>query len=289
MRMAQIEYFLAVAQHLNFTAAAKSLYVSQPALSKQIALLEEEVGTRLFIRNSRKVALTAAGMQLEHDLKEINRQIEWAKRNACEIGKQDKPVFRIGCFDGLLTADFLPALFAKIQEVDPKIETLLTRGSYSENKKALECEGVDLLLVLDIEWEPDDRYKVKVIHRRKGALIYSVNSPLAKKEHLTVQDFAGENLLIPRQKENVRMFRNAIKNLKHLGIETPRYLEMDNMATLSAYLEIGRGYAILSEHVIDCNPMLRKLDVPVDEMEILAVWKRNHALTDLLMEDIGGK
>ena len=65
MRLEQITYFLSVAEHGNITAAAKSLYISQPALSKQITLLEQEVGLPLFERQARGVVLTQAGVQFK--------------------------------------------------------------------------------------------------------------------------------------------------------------------------------------------------------------------------------
>lgn len=61
MDIKQLQYFLAVAKHLNFSRAAESLYISQPALSYQIAELEQELGTPLFLRDRRKMFLTPAG------------------------------------------------------------------------------------------------------------------------------------------------------------------------------------------------------------------------------------
>ena len=58
--LVQIEYFLALARYLNFTEAAKNLYISQPSLSKQIASLERSIGVELFYRNKRDVRLTAS-------------------------------------------------------------------------------------------------------------------------------------------------------------------------------------------------------------------------------------
>ena len=75
MRLEQISYFLSVAEHGNITAAARSLYISQPALSKQITLLEQEIGLPLFERQARGVTLTRAGMQFQKDLKNILKEL----------------------------------------------------------------------------------------------------------------------------------------------------------------------------------------------------------------------
>ncbi len=71
MNLTQIEYFLEVAKSLNFTKAAKSLHVSQPALSKQIANLERDLEVLLFFRTNKAVSLTPAGAQLEKDLQVV--------------------------------------------------------------------------------------------------------------------------------------------------------------------------------------------------------------------------
>ena len=61
----QIDYFMAVATNSSFTKTSEELFVSQPAISKQIALLERELGVKLFIRNNRRTELTEAGIRLK--------------------------------------------------------------------------------------------------------------------------------------------------------------------------------------------------------------------------------
>lgn len=96
MELRQIQYFLAVANHENFTRAAGQVHVSQPSLSVQIAALEEELGTRLFDRLGRKVALTQAGelfrQHAERALRELEqaaqvvREVRGAKRGRLTVG-----------------------------------------------------------------------------------------------------------------------------------------------------------------------------------------------------------
>lgn len=64
MTITQIKYFITAAKCLNFTKAASKLYITQPALSRQISAIEEELNVQLFVRNNRSVKLTPAGMAL---------------------------------------------------------------------------------------------------------------------------------------------------------------------------------------------------------------------------------
>ena len=93
MRLEQISYFLSVAEHGNITAAARSLYISQPALSKQITLLEQEIGLPLFERQARGVTLTRAGMQFQKDLKRIGKCQE--ECGPCRAGTETTAEYRL--------------------------------------------------------------------------------------------------------------------------------------------------------------------------------------------------
>ena len=73
MQLRQLEYFIAVAEHLNFTKAAQQFYISQTAVTLQIKALEEELGVTLFHRSNRKVELTPAGKTFLEDANAILR------------------------------------------------------------------------------------------------------------------------------------------------------------------------------------------------------------------------
>ncbi|WP_298837109.1 LysR family transcriptional regulator [uncultured Clostridium sp.] len=79
-----MNYFFAIAKYLNFTEDAKSLYVSQPSLSKQTTILESEIGVQLFYRTKRDVRLTPAGVILFKELSGVSERIEKAIESAVE-------------------------------------------------------------------------------------------------------------------------------------------------------------------------------------------------------------
>jgi len=76
MEVRKLRYFISVAEHLNFTTAAKELFVAQPAVSQQIASLEKELGIKLLYRDKQSVKLTNAGITFLKDAREILRKIE---------------------------------------------------------------------------------------------------------------------------------------------------------------------------------------------------------------------
>ena len=150
MRLEQISYFLSVAEHGNITAAARSLYISQPALSKQITLLEQEIGLPLFERQARGVTLTRAGMQFQKDLKNILKELESAKKNAVLAGRAQKPLLNIGCFDGVYSDDFLPALYEYLREAAPEQKLVLHKCDFVEGNESLGKGKIALWLPLGL-------------------------------------------------------------------------------------------------------------------------------------------
>lgn len=285
MRLAQIEYFLEVAEQLNFTAAAKSLYISQPALSKQISLLEEELGAKLFVRSTRHVTLTAAGRQLEMDLKALREQLEDAVKRAAQIGNSEQLTLRIGCFDGAVTDDFLPAVYQHISKAAPTVQISLFRGNFAENRKSLEKGGIDLLLTLDLDDAPWESLESCVISRRQGALVYSDKSPLAKIGHPEPPDFSRETFLVMNRKLSPGLYQSGIENLKALNIAPARIEEIVNASTLFTRLELGHGFTLLTEEVTAKNPHLRHTVPPgLPGINVIAVWKKSNQLAEALMK-----
>lgn len=290
MRLAQLEYFLAVAERLNFTSAAKALYISQPALSKQIALLEEELGARLFIRNSRKVLLTAAGKQFKRDLTAIRQDLNDAVCRAGEIAKADRRTVRVGCFDGKINQDFLPTFYQHIQKIDPDIRISLQMGVFEEIKVALDQGEIDIMLTLDKAFHPDAGYSVRRIAKRAGALVY--HQSLLPPDRLAQPDitaFQDAPLLLVSKSDAPIIYEQTLSDLKRAGIEPPEIIEVRNTTTLFTYLEMGYGYTIMFRDVVGSSHSLHALPLNLPYMEtwVLAVWKKNHTVAELLMDGFG--
>ena len=96
MNTVQLECFLAVAEYLNFSKAADFLKITQPAVSHQITSLEDELGTRLFVRTSKNVNLTEAGLMFMEDASSILKIACGAKKRL-GIGSNDVLFLTVGC------------------------------------------------------------------------------------------------------------------------------------------------------------------------------------------------
>lgn len=276
MRLEQISYFLQVAETQSMTGAAKELYISQPALSKQIALLEREVGVPLFERKARGVILTSAGRQFEKDLKNILKELENAKKNAALAGKARKQLLNVGCFDGVYTDDFLPQLFEYFQRKAPELKLVLHRMSFSEGTQALKGNKIDLWLTLQLGWERAGNFCEMQLIRRKAALIFPSESRWGRQEQLSFDDFQGGTFVTVGRERGQGVYYSSLRKIRELGIVPGEVEEADNIFTALSYVKLRNGFMVLSERVADVFGSLGKLVLP-ERLgdDVLAVWNRD--------------
>ena len=276
MRLDQISYFLQVAETQSMTGAAKELYISQPALSKQIALLEREVGVPLFERKARGVVLTSAGRQFEKDLKNILKELENAKKNAALAGKARKQLLNVGCFDGVYTDDFLPQLFEYFQRKVPELKLVLHRMSFSEGTRALKGNKIDLWLTLQLGWEGAGNFCEMQLIRRKAALIFPSESRWGRQEQLSFDDFQGGTFVTVGRERGQGVYYSSLRKIQELGIVPGEVEEADNIFTALSYVKLRNGFMVLSEQVADVFGGLGKFVLP-ERLgdDVLAVWNRD--------------
>jgi LysR family transcriptional regulator, benzoate and cis,cis-muconate-responsive activator of ben and cat genes len=121
MELRHLRYFVAVAEELSFRRAAHRLHVSHPALSQQVHDLEDELGLKLFERNSRRVAFTEAGRAFLIGARRALAAAQQAVTQAQEAAKGERGRLAIGAI-GPLTSSFLPVALARFREQHPLVE-----------------------------------------------------------------------------------------------------------------------------------------------------------------------
>ncbi|GAA0709259.1 LysR substrate-binding domain-containing protein [Vreelandella titanicae] len=140
MNMRQLQYFLAVAQELNFTRAAERVNIAQPPLSQQIIALEEELGTPLFTREKRKVKLTPAGAVLVEHAKRVLNAAEAAVAAVRAGDRGAQATLTVGAIYSSIYS-FLPATLRIFNTIVPNTEVSLQEMTISQQITALK-EGI---------------------------------------------------------------------------------------------------------------------------------------------------
>ena len=143
IKLNQIYYFKVVAEEQNFRRAAKRLYIAQPALSRSIKFLEQELNVSLFKRSKQRVQITEAGKSFLEGCNNIIASIEIAVANARLIDNGQLGVLRIGYTDQAI-AGYLPNLISEFQSKQPNITLNLHHGFTHNQLEDLENNKIDV-------------------------------------------------------------------------------------------------------------------------------------------------
>lgn len=192
-----LKYFLAVAQEENITKAAQILHISQPALSRQLMQLEDELGTKLFERGKRNIKLTEAGALLRRRAEEI---VDLTDKAAEEIKRQDKEVggtITIGSGEAETTR-VLAKLMRGFSEIYPAVKFELYSNNADQLKEKLDRGLLDFAILL----QPSDVSGYEHLwfaqKERWGAFVPS-DCPLAKKDYITAGDLINKKILASKR------------------------------------------------------------------------------------------
>lgn len=191
MEFRVLQYFLAVVREENISRAAESLHVTQPTLSRQMAQLEEELGTPLFIRG-KHLTLTDAGVMLRRRAEEVvslMNKIENEFEEQNEVGG----IISIGS-GGLSAVKFLLPAMQSFREKYPRVQFQFYTNSAEYVKERLDQGLLDFGLLL----EPIDITKYDYLRmpaKEKWGLLLRSDSPLAEKEYITRDDLQSIPLI----------------------------------------------------------------------------------------------
>ncbi|MGW1726687.1 LysR substrate-binding domain-containing protein [Streptomyces sp. NPDC002306] len=247
MELRQIRYFLALAEECHFGRAAARLHVAQPALSQQIKQLEKELGTTLFTRSTRHVALTEAGQHLVEHARALTTEEERARLHMRELATGHAGRVSIG-FIGTATYDVLPQVARTVRARLPKI-TMDLRG------ELLTPDLVDGLLAgtydLALLRGPVDREEIRTTPLRSESLVAVLPShhPLAGRQRISLKDLAGEPFVIHPSRSRSSMYDWVLAACRRAGFQPASLMEVGETATLVVFVAAGHGVALVPESV----------------------------------------
>jgi DNA-binding transcriptional LysR family regulator len=194
MTLHQLRLFVGVADYGNVTRAAHHLHISQPALSRQLKLLEEECGVKLYKVNGHGIELTSAGQVFLKNVKPFLSQFENLKIFNGHTNPREE-MFTIG---GSYTpsASFLLSLISLFKKIHPKVQITLRTGSSQEIEKMVANSEVDLGFITVPSDLPLVSYES--CHEDKVVVFASPKHPLAHRHRLTLEELAMAPLVVKR-------------------------------------------------------------------------------------------
>lgn len=280
MELRQLRYFVAVADTLNFSRAAESMFVSQSALSKQVSDLEQELGALLLRRSRHNVELTEAGKLLLDEAKAIllrSEKLAPLIQQAQEIS-QERSVF-IGIdakadSDPLIHQILAEAVYRQRLAL-PGLRTLFFRRSPADLLQALLSGDVDLGLFLHSEPTVDKSFEHCLL--ALDELVLTLRSDEQLPDDLpTVQRLLGSRKLVMTRRELPELSQ-VVRVLNAIGC-TPRICYTEDRISALLNVESGDGLVILPRSGVQRlrNPNLKTLSLHTDlaRLYLLAVWRR---------------
>ena len=276
MELRVLNYFVATAQELNMTRAAQKLLVSQPALSRQIADLEDELGVKLFNRQPRHLTLTPAGQYLYEQAKEILTLASKTKSNlqSSAVISGDLTIAAGESF----AMQRLMNIVSNIIRDYPTVKIHILSGDYEFAERRLNTGAVDFAVIIGNL--PLDNYaSLQLPEKDTWGVLMTKDDPLAKKSAITAEDLVGRNVLNSQQAENRKYFDSWFGNYKEqiniigtVNLNFNGTLLVKNKAAIM--LTLDKLANISDESNLTFRPITSMLKQPVT-----VIWKRETNLS----------
>ena len=279
MDIRQLEIFVCVAERLNFTEAAKHLYLTQSAVSLQIADLEKQLDVKLFARNSHSVQLTEAGQVFLKDSKCIITASEEAIKRTRHTAAGFAGTLKVGFLESH-TKHFLPKLVKDFRSSYPRIKLMLTQLNWGDLNLALEHSDVDIGLTMSVSLQNTPRVVWQTLYRDVECFVMPYNHPLANQPQLDLAATAREPFVVLNRDVAPCPYDFTLRLCSNRGF-TPNIVERPYLTEiLLTLVESGEGIAILPYFTTKpyANPSLRfiKLEGDDAQVDMVASWKRTN-------------
>ncbi|MEB5967392.1 LysR substrate-binding domain-containing protein [Comamonas testosteroni] len=261
MELRQLRYFLTVVEERNFSRAAARLHMTQPPLTRQIALLEEELGVRLLDRTSRGVELTAAGSVFYDEICNVKVLVEQAAERAQRTSRGLAGILEVGFFgSGALV--IVPEILKRFTAVFPDVGISLLNSPQMSQLQALRQKR--LLITFD-RWIPrDSDLEVETLVNEALYVAIHDRSPLASEHAIKLSSLSGEYFIAPRDLGHYTWMLGLCRDNGFAPRESQKAADMVSGLTMVA---CGFGCQIVPESICALSlpgVIYRPLQVRID-------------------------
>jgi len=254
MNLTNLKTFVAVAEHRHFARAASVCNVSQPAVSHQIARLEQEVGAKLLNRAARRVSLTVAGEVMLEEARRILAAVDRARERMQEVTSGAVGRIRLGASatPGLY---LLPALLAKYRVAHPSFDLQFQIGAVNEIAERVIRNDLDMAVIAGRP--PTTELRAKLLCRDQLVAVRAPGTPVGGKEPLRRADLERQCWIL---REDGSATRRELDGWIHRHRLTPaRTMTFDGPDAVKRAVMAGLGIAIVSQLTVEDELKARRL------------------------------
>ena len=276
MDIKSLRYFVVVVEELNITRAAEKLCLSQPPLSNQMKVLENELNTTLFIRGKRHITLTESGQLLYRHAKEILNLVDKTAEEIKSMSSGLKGSISIGLVEGSapnIASRWIGSFINKY----PDINFRIMDGNSDELIQKLRSGIINLAVIT----APCDQTLLNslVVGKEKMTAFMSADNPLAKKEenYIRLKDLKDQPLIVPSRNAVIEMIYKWFKEIKS---EPKIVCRMDNYLDVAALAGTDIGISIFPKTAYVENEQIVAKEIIDSEryIEYLFVWLKGKPL-----------
>src|SRR5579862_333294 len=245
MELRHLRYFLAVGEALNFTKAATQLRVAQPALSRQVQALEDEIGVDLLRRSPRGVTLTAEGKLFLDEVRELLKHADESVEKVRALARGQYGELHVG-YAPTPTVEILPPALAAFQKAFPRVRVLLHDLSSDELIAGLRNGTLELAVTVQPTGDQTAGIEFEVLRTYPLYVALTAAHPFARLKSITLEQLAAEPLVGYRRKDYPESYDILNRIFATIRAKPRIAMECDSASSLITEVEAGRGIALSS-------------------------------------------
>ncbi|WP_167569110.1 LysR family transcriptional regulator [Brevibacillus migulae] len=267
----QLKYFMKTAENGSLNKAAKELFITQPALTKQLSLLEKELAVSLFIRHTNGIKITEAGQFLYDQLTLVLKTLDDIFIETQEIASQR--AIRIGALPSLAT-HYMPMVLRSHSELRAKKIQLIVKDTTHELVRLLKEDEADLILVQD--YVQEEGLASSMLFRETYQAIVPANHPLASQERVTLAELVQHPMVLYKSPCDIRS--SFLRVCHEMNVKVSSFIDLEFNESILTFVESGLGVSIVPKMVADsiaAHPhiVVKALHAVDLEREIHVLWQ----------------
>jgi len=253
MELYQVRYVLAAAETLNFTRAAERCHVSQPALTKAVKALEEELGSPIFSREGKRIRLSDFGRSILPTLRQMDEQAERAKSIAQDFRLLHKVPVRLGVL-ATIGSVRMARYLAAFQSAFDGVEVEVTEAPVPELLNRLDEGRLDLAIVNPCDGVPDS-FHCHPLYTEKYVAVLPPDHRLAARDMVQLKDLSGEPVVDRLSCEMREMFMAVCKDQE---VDLYARFRSEREDWVQAMVLARIGIAVMPEYSVTVPDLLQR-------------------------------